>query len=489
MNQNIDANLGLNFDNDYDRLPKSLLSKVAPEPVASPELVLTNNSYAKSIDLDFTKVPLESLTKIFSGNVLPKDSESVAFAYAGHQFGFFTILGDGRAVSLGEHKTKKNIKYDIQLKGSGKTPYSRQGDGRAALGPVLREYIISEAMFGLGVPTTRCLAVVKTGEDVVRERPLPGAVLTRVASSYIRVGTFQYLASKKDISGLKKLVDYTINRHFISLKNSENPALALLKAVIKKQIELVVNWMRVGFVHGVINTDNVAVSGETIDYGPCAFLDSYNKKAVFSSIDYSGRYSFGNQPIITHWNLLRFAETLLPLINKDQNAALRVAADVFEGFEDRFKKIWLSMMIKKIGLSKEESGDDVLIKKLLDWMEKNSADFTNTFTFLTTGKSFNNKVYAKKDFLDWCSLWKKRLLKSKNKNDYKKLMSKNNPIIIPRNQAVERILGEVLSNNNLASLVSFLDVLLDPYNIKHSGSVYQKAPKDGGLNYKTFCGT
>ncbi len=489
MNQNIGTDLGLNFDNDYDRLPNYLLSKVAPEPVASPELILTNDSYAKSLDLNFSKVSLKSLTKIFSGNVLPKDSESVAFAYAGHQFGFFTVLGDGRAVSLGEHKTKKNIKVDIQLKGSGKTPYSRQGDGRAALGPVLREYIISEAMFGLGIPTTRCLAVVKTGEDVIREKPLPGAVLTRVASSYIRVGTFQYLALKKDIGGLEELVDYTINRHFIKLKNSENPALELLKVVIKKQIDLVVNWMRVGFVHGVINTDNVAVSGETIDYGPCAFLDSYNKQAVFSSIDSSGRYSFGNQPIITHWNLLRFAETLLPLIHKDQKTALKIAADVFEGFEDMFKKAWLSMMMKKIGLSKEEVGDDILIKKLLDWMEKHSADFTNTFVFLTTGKSFNNKVYGKRDFLDWCDLWKSRLLRSKNKDEFKILMGENNPIIIPRNQVVEEVLDGVLSNNNLVSLFNFLDVLLDPYNIKHNGSYYQKTPKDGGLNYKTFCGT
>ena len=330
--------IGFCFDNTYTGLPEALMSGVLPQPVKSPEVLLVNRSFAKSLDLNFSKVEDSLLAQIFSGNSLCKNSKTISQAYAGHQFGFFTNLGDGRAVLLGEHKTKKQKRFDIQLKGSGKTPYSRQGDGRAALGPVLREYLVSEAMFGLGIPTTRALAVVKTGEDVMRENPLPGAILTRVASSHIRIGTFQFAAAKKDYKTLEALMKYTIKRHFAELIDSKNPALDLLKSVTKKQTNLVINWMRVGFVHGVMNTDNVAVSGETIDYGPCAFLDSYSREAVFSSIDYAGRYSFGNQPIITHWNLLRFAETLLPLIDKNQKTAIEMVTDVFSDFDSMFKK-------------------------------------------------------------------------------------------------------------------------------------------------------
>ena len=489
MKQKLSTNIGLNFQNSYLSLPSVIMSKISPEPVRAPELVVFNNSFAKELDLTPSDISDENLAKIFSGNVLPKGSESVAFAYAGHQFGFFTILGDGRAVLLGEHNTKNNKKYEIQLKGSGKTPYSRQGDGRAAFGPVLREYIVSEAMYGLGIPTTRCLAVVKTGERVFREGPLPGAILTRVASSYVRVGTFQYAAAKKDTKTLRALTDYVIKKHFDGLIESKKAALDLLSLVIKKQIDLVVSWMGVGFVHGVLNTDNVAVSGETIDYGPCAFLDSYSRDAVFSSIDHTGRYSYGNQPIITHWNLLRFAEALLPLIHPDQKTAVKMASGVFENFDSEFKKRWMSMMLKKIGILDEREGDSVLLQNLLNWMQKNKSDFTNTFVFLTTGQGFGDEKFKQKDFLEWKESWEKRLFNSSKEVDYKNLMEKNNPKIIPRNNVVENVLYEATENNNTLPFLDFLKKLNNPYGSGVGKSVYQTPPKDGGLNYKTFCGT
>ena len=308
------SKIGWRFDNTYSKLPDTMMSKLSPIPVKKPELVILNNSLSEKLGLDFSNIDKENLSLMFAGNLLPEGSQSIAQAYAGHQFGHFTMLGDGRAIVMGEHLSKNNERFDIQFKGSGKTPFSRRGDGRAALGPMLREYIVSESMHGLNIPTTRSLAVVKTGENVMRETPLLGAILTRVAASHIRVGTFQYVTATEDKKNLKTLVDYTINRHYPNIKNSKTAALDLLKIVIEKQTELVTNWMRVGFIHGVMNTDNMAISGETIDYGPCAFMDIYDPQTVFSSIDEQGRYAYFNQPGITKWNLLRFAETLLPLI-------------------------------------------------------------------------------------------------------------------------------------------------------------------------------
>ena len=299
--------IGWHFDNTYSKLSKNFKEKIKPIPVKNPELIILNENLAKELNLDFSNISKKELAKIFAGNVLPEGSSTIAQAYAGHQFGNFTMLGDGRAVLLGEHLVNKNLRFDIQFKGSGRTSFSRSGDGRAILGPMLREYIISEAIHALNIPTTRSLAVVSTGEKVLRENLLPGAILTRVASSHIRVGTFQYIAAKQNIDDLNILVNYTIQRHYPEIQTSNNKALDLLNLVMKRQCQLVINWMRVGFVHGVMNTDNMAISGETIDYGPCAFMDHYNPKTVFSSIDKFGRYSFSNQPPITKWNLARFA--------------------------------------------------------------------------------------------------------------------------------------------------------------------------------------
>ena len=343
--------IGWKFDNTYLNLSKSMFSKINPTPVKTPKLILFNHNLSKEIDLDFSKIDNKELALIFSGNQLPDGSESIAQAYAGHQFGHFTILGDGRALMIGEHIDKSNNRYDIQFKGSGKTPYSRNADGRAALGPMLREYIISESMHHLGVPTTRSLAVVETGEDVVRESILKGAILTRVASSHIRVGTFQYALISKNKSDLKTLFNYTINRHYPSIKRSHSTAVELLKIVLDKQINLICDWMRVGFIHGVMNTDNMTISGETIDYGPCAFMDKYDPETVFSSIDHQGRYAYYNQPRIAKWNLERFAESLLPLIDTDNRVAIKIAQGVLEEFPEKYKKRWLEMMKKKIRFS------------------------------------------------------------------------------------------------------------------------------------------
>ena len=339
-----------NFDNSYSKLPESFKEDIKPVKVKKPELILLNENLAKEIDLNFSNINKTELSALFSGNLLPNDSNAIAQAYAGHQFGHFTMLGDGRAILIGEHLSKKKIRYDIQFKGSGKTTFSRNGDGRAALGPMLREYIISESMHNLNIPTTRSLAVTKTGEDIVREENLSGAILTRVASSHVRVGTFQYIAARNDKDELKILLDYVIKRHFPIIEESKDKAIKFLKNVLQKQVELVVNWMRVGFIHGVMNTDNMSISGETIDYGPCAFMDVYDPKKVFSSIDKLGRYAYCNQPVITKWNLSRLAESLIPLIDKDQKKAIKMATEVINSFEKIYEEKWLNMMRDKLGL-------------------------------------------------------------------------------------------------------------------------------------------
>ena len=342
--------IGWCFDNTYSKLPDPFKEEIGPVPVKNPELVILNKNLSKELNLDFSNLDNKKISELFSGNSLPPGSNSIAQAYAGHQFGHFTMLGDGRAVLIGEHLSKKKDRYDIQFKGSGKTAFSRNGDGRAALGPMLREYIISEAMHNLNIPTTRSLAVVKTGEDVIRETSLQGAILTRVALSHIRVGTFQYIAARDKKDELEILLNYVIQRHYPNIQNSKNKALDLLKVVMEKQIDLVINWMRVGFIHGVMNTDNMSISGETIDYGPCAFMDIYDPKTVFSSIDQMGRYAYCNQPVITKWNLSRFAECLIPLIDKDQNKSIEMATEIINSFEKKYEEKWLNMMRDKLGL-------------------------------------------------------------------------------------------------------------------------------------------
>ena len=477
-----------NFKNSYSKLSNTFKQKINPVPVRNPELVLYNNKLGSELNLDISNVNEEELSKLFSGNSLPDGSNSIAQAYAGHQFGHFTMLGDGRAVLIGEHLSNSNKRYDIQFKGSGKTAFSRNGDGRAALGPMLREYLISEAMNYLKIPTTRSLAVVKTGEDVIRETSLPGAILTRVASSHIRVGTFQYIAARENIDELNTLVDYTIDRHYPEIKNSKNQALDLLNLLIDKQCDLVVNWMRVGFVHGVMNTDNMTISGETIDYGPCAFLDTYDPKTVFSSIDQTGRYAYCNQPVITKWNLARFAECLVPLIDKNKDEAIKIATEAVNSFEKKYEKKWINMMREKLGLFGLDDKDKFLILDLLTWMHEKKADYTNTFCHLMGLGPKKDKLYNDIDFLNWKKRWENRL--SKNNNSSKKsieLMRKNNPVVIARNHKVEEVLKFAVQND-FGPIKKFLEILEKPYDDQRDINDYQ-LPSTSSEKYQTFCGT
>ena len=480
--------IGWHFDNTYSKLSKIFREEIKPTPVHNPNLVILNEELAKDLNLDFSKIDNKDLAKLFSGNVLPNDTNTIAQAYAGHQFGHFTMLGDGRAVLLGEHIDNKNNRFDIQFKGSGRTSFSRGGDGRAALGPMLREYIISEAINALNIPTTRSLAVVKTGEKVVRENLLEGAILTRVASSHLRVGTFQYIAAKQNIEDLNTLVDYTIERHYPQIKSSKTKALDLLNLVMEKQCQLVVDWMRVGFIHGVMNTDNMTISGETIDYGPCAFMDQYHPKTVFSSIDKFGRYAYSNQPPITKWSLTRFAECLIPLIDKNEEAAIKIATDVIDNFQNIYEKKWLNMMRDKLGLFGEDKNDRKLIDDLLNWMEKHKIDYTNTFCHLMEIKIDDN-TYKEEAFITWFEEWKKRSkLNNSSKEKQIELMKKNNPIVIPRNHKVEEALSEAY-NGNLEKMNKLNNVLKNPYSNQEDIAEYQVPAPMTDEKYQTFCGT
>ena len=479
--------IGWHFDNTYSKLSKTFREEIKPVPVHDPKLIILNKKLAEDLNLDFSKIDNRNLAKLFSGNNLPEDTKTIAQAYAGHQFGHFTMLGDGRAVLLGEHLVNKNERFDIQFKGSGRTSFSRSGDGRAVLGPMLREYIISEAMHALNIPTTRSLAVVSTGEKVMRENLLPGAILTRVASSHIRVGTFQYIAAKQNLDELNILIDYTINRHYPEIKSSKNKSLDLLNLVMQKQCSLVVDWMRVGFIHGVMNTDNMAISGETIDYGPCAFMDVYDPKTVFSSIDKFGRYAFSNQPPITKWNLARFAECLIPLIHKDENEAIKVASEIIDNFQNIYEEKWLNMMRDKLGLFGKDQNDQKLINDLLSWMEINNADYTNTFCNLMNVNIEDKKVYEDQKFINWVKIWEKRVLMNNNlKEKSLDLMRNTNPTVIPRNHKVEEALNAA-NEDNFEVMNKLLNILNKPYSNQKNIENYQSLSTD--KEYQTFCGT
>ena len=480
--------IGWCFDNTYYKLPNSFKENIKPIPVKKPELIILNKNLTKELNLDFSNLNNKEISEIFAGNSLPKGSNSIAQAYAGHQFGHFTMLGDGRAVLIGEHLSKKKDRYDIQFKGSGKTAFSRNGDGRAALGPMLREYIVSEAMHNLSIPTTRSLAVVKTGEEVIRETSLHGAILTRVALSHIRVGTFQYIAARQKKDELETLLNYVIKRHYPNIENSKNKAIDLLKTVLNKQIDLVVNWMRVGFIHGVMNTDNMSISGETIDYGPCAFMDTYDPKTVFSSIDQMGRYAYCNQPIITKWNLSRFAECLIPLIDQDQNKAIQLATEIINTFEKKYEEKWLNMMRDKLGLFGTDEKDKFLILDLLAWMHQKKIDYTNTFCHLMNFKIQKIKNYEDNIFQNWKKRWQKRLSTNNNTPEkYIKLMRSVNPLVIPRNHKVEEVLHEA-NQNNLKPINQLLEILNNPYTEQKNIIEYQ-IPSISNEKYQTFCGT
>lgn len=481
---------GWNFDNSYARLPKLFYSPQKPTPVPLPKLIILNHSLATSLGLDIKALQSDDSINIFAGNLVPEEALPISQAYAGHQFGHFTMLGDGRAVLIGEQITPSGDRFDVQLKGSGRTPYSRGGDGRAALGPMLREYIISEAMHGLGIATTRSLAVVTTGESIIRETELLGAILTRIASSHIRVGTFQYIANWGTASDLQKLADYTLKRHFPEAQSNENPYVLLLREVINRQAILIAKWQLVGFIHGVMNTDNMAISGETIDYGPCAFMDKYDPATVFSSIDLHGRYAYGNQPSIAEWNLTRFAETLLPLLHKDEKQAINIAQNELLQFAELYHSNWLAGMRAKLGMFDEEVQDESLIKSLLDIMHKHGADYTNTFRALTFSRYEGIDMFSSTEYINWNEKWQSRLeIQKKDKGSVKKLMMDSNPAVIPRNHRVEDALEAAVKQGDYSVMVKLLDVLSRPYDHSSKQEEYSQVPQPSVYPYRTFCGT
>lgn len=478
------------LENTYIQLPEILFSRQNPSEVPKPKLVIFNESLAKELGLNEAFLQSDEGLQVLSGNGILEGTTPIAQAYAGHQFGYFTMLGDGRAVLLGEYIAKEGTRLDIQLKGSGRTSYSRRGDGKAALGPMLREYIISEGMHALGIPTTRSLAVVTTGEVVRRETPLLGAVLTRIATSHIRVGTFQYVSKWGSLDDLKALADYTLNRHFKEGIDKDNPYLYLLDEVVKRQAELIAKWQLVGFIHGVMNTDNMAIGGETIDYGPCAFIDTYNLKTVFSSIDTEGRYAYENQPPIAGWNLARFAETLLPLLHEKQDEAIQMAQKSVSHFGQLYKENWYSGMRKKLGLFNEEEVDEHLIQALLSMMQEYKADYTNTFRDLTLDQTENGTLYESEDFKKWYTLWQERLSRQEAaKEEARHLMEKNNPTVIPRNHRVEEALEAATEKADYSVMASLLEVITNPYDYSKLNEHYAALPELTSCPYKTYCGT
>ncbi|WP_139906416.1 protein adenylyltransferase SelO [Clostridium thermarum] len=481
---------GWNLDNSYARLPKSLFTLVHLNPVPSPKLIILNEVLALDLGLGVEILKSKSGIEIFAGNKSPEGAKPLAQAYAGHQFGHFTMLGDGRAMLLGEQITPRGHKYDIQLKGSGRTPYSRGGDGRAALGPMLREYIISEAMNALGIPTTRSLAVVTTGELVYRDEKLPGAILTRVASSHIRVGTFQYAAWWCSLEELRHLADYTIQRHYPDIELGDNRYLTLLQEVVKRQASLIAKWMMVGFIHGVMNTDNMAISGETIDYGPCAFMDTYAPETVFSSIDTRGRYAYINQPPIAMWNLARFAETLLPLLHDNKEEAIKIAEKALSEFPELYRCNWLTGMRGKLGLFNAEEEDETLIEDLLKIMYKYQADYTNTFRSLTLDEPLDSEMFNSPEFTQWQEKWKARLIRQQETSEAsKELMKRSNPSVIPRNHRVEEAIEAAVKCEDYSVMNRLLMVLSQPYDYTAEQIEYIRPPEPSDCKYKTYCGT
>ena len=481
---------GWNLDNSYLKLSEKFYSRIKLNPVSLPKLIIFNDSLGTDLGLNIEDLKSEEGINILGGNQMPDGAIPLAQAYGGHQFGYFNMLGDGRAMLIGEQITPQGERFDVQLKGSGRTPYSRGGDGRSALGPMLREYIISEAMNNLGIPTTRALAVVETGDRIVRETLLAGAILTRIASSHIRVGTFQYGLKWGNSEDIKELADYTINRHFPHIKEDKNPYLSLLGEVIKGQAKLIAKWQLVGFIHGVMNTDNMTISGEGIDYGPCAFMDNYNPRTVFSSIDRDGRYAYGNQPGIGEWNLIRFAESLLTLIHEDEKESIKLIEGKMKNFAKIYYENWLKGMRSKLGIYNEEEGDKALIEELLSLMEKYKADYTNTFVRLTFNRLEGTDLFNSDEFKSWYKKWIIRLKKEeKSDKDIKELMKTSNPAVIPRNHIVERVLKKAVKGEDYEEFHKFLNILSDPYNHSKDYGEYGEIPEATTIPYRTFCGT
>ncbi len=470
--------LTIPFDNSYARLPNSFYARQAPVPVRAPQLIAFNTDLAKVLRI--TPGEVQDMAEAFAGNTLPEGAEPIAQLYSGHQFGNYNPqLGDGRAVLLGETVGTDGLRRDIQLKGSGPTPFSRQGDGRAWSGPVLREYVVSEAMHALGIPTTRALAAVETGEVVFREEPMPGAVLTRVARSHLRVGTFQVFAARGQLDSLRRLTEYAIERHF---PQAAGP-MGLLRAVAQAQSELIAGWMSVGFIHGVMNTDNCSIAGETIDYGPCAFMDSYHPNTVYSSIDRMGRYAYSNQPGIAVWNLAQLATALIQQMD-DKEAAVEEATEIVHAMPDLLEQHWLTRFRAKIGLVTEEDGDRQLVSDLLARMAQNQADFTNTFRALG-GDTARDQFTDPQAFDQWTDAWKARL---QRENDPRATMMSANPVFIPRNHRVEQMIQAAL-RGDYAPFHRLNDVLSRPYEDQPEAIDLTRPPSEGEVVHATFCGT
>jgi serine/tyrosine/threonine adenylyltransferase len=487
--QAIDNAIGWQFDNTYSRLPEEFFASARPARFREPKLTILNHRLAGELGLNFDTVSAEMAARIFAGQELPSGCQPIAQAYAGHQFGGFTKLGDGRAILLGEHRTPSGQLVDIQLKGAGKTKFSRGGDGRAALGPMLREYIISEALSALGIPTTRSLAVITTGEPVRRTTMVKGAILTRVAASHVRVGTFQYAAAWHDEVSVRVLADYSIERHYPELAEAPGKYLEFFRAVTDRQAALIAQWQLVGFIHGVMNTDNMAISGETIDYGPCAFMNAYDPNTVFSSIDDGGRYAYGNQPAIAQWNLARFAETLLPLMDPDPEQAVAMANEALAQYSTLFEQYWLAGMRAKLGLETAEAGDMELVQSLLAWMHKSGADFTNTFGDLSSEGLPPIELYHDPEFRAWYAQWQLRLHREEQSiSSAYAAMKTINPAVIPRNHRVEEALSAAQDLDDLSVLHRLLAALATPFETGLDSAPYQEPPADD-CSFRTFCGT
>ena len=473
------------FDNSFATLPDRFFSRLAPTPVSNPEPIAINRALAGELGLDADGLSSDDGVRILAGNTVPKGADPLAQVYAGHQFGgWVPQLGDGRAILLGEIKDIKGIRRDLQLKGAGRTPYSRGGDGRAWIGPVIREYLVSEAMHALGIPTTRALAAVTTGESVYRDLPLPGAVLTRVASSHIRVGNFQFFAARQDLKALQALTDYVIARHYPDTEDAQ----ALLDAVIRAQARLVAQWMGVGFIHGVMNTDNTHVAGETIDYGPCAFMDGFHPDTVYSSIDRSGRYAYARQPEIMVWNMAQFATSLLPLFDGGLEAAVERATESVRRFPDLYRAAWLDVFRAKMGLRSNEDGDVGLIEGLLKIMGERNADFTNTFRGLSDA-SARAQFPDPSGFDEWEERWLARRKRDPHSPEkQRELLRTVNPAVIPRNHQIENVIRAALAND-FAPMFRLSDVLAAPFDLSAENAGFSRPPEPGEEVRQTFCGT
>lgn len=479
------------FDNSYARLPEYFYRRVNPQPVKQPTLIILNESLATELKLPTERLKEDEQVAVFGGNRIPEGAEPLAMAYTGHQFGHFNPqLGDGRAILLGELLNNKNERFDVQLKGSGRTPYSRGGDGRAAMGPVLREYIMCEFMHTAGIPTTRALAAVSTGENIMREHLLPGAIITRLSQSYVRVGTFQFFAAQQNFQAVRELADYVIARNYPEAASTDNPYQALLEAVIQRQAELIAQWMQIGFIHGVMNTDNASIAGETIDYGPCAFMDNYHSDTVYSAIDQQGRYAYRNQPPIGHWNMCRFAETLIPLLDEDSEAGAAIAQQAINTYPDLYQDSWLHGMRNKLGLQQQNDDDEVLINNLLTIMSDHKADFTLTFRGLAETELLPEALKHTEDFQHWSTQWQQRLaIETRSEADRLAAMLAVNPLYIPRNHLVEAVIRSAEDHGDFKPFHDLVALLEKPFQKQTISEKYTQPPRPEQIVQNTFCGT